>query len=147
MAVIVFPGITFDNANHGRDWVPLVSVSLRNDKKERPFLMLVDSGAFLTVLPQGMGGALGFRRVPNERVYQANSVHMCPVDYVKRNADLVVNGYVVPIRIGWSLSGDVAPVLGRLDLFDAFDIEFRQSTSEVIFKPLIPPSASGIRAQ
>lgn len=38
------------------------------------------------------------------------------------------------VRVGWSLREDIPIILGRLDVFDKFDIEFREKEGEVIFK-------------
>jgi hypothetical protein len=35
----------------------------------------------------------------------------------------------------WALSDDVPNILGRQDVFDRFNIEFRQYDKKVIFRP------------
>ncbi len=45
-----------------------------------------------------------------------------------------INDIILNVRIGWSLREDVPFILGRLDVFDKFHIEFREDENVVVFQ-------------
>ena len=44
---------------------------------------------------------------------------------------------VFSVRIGWALIEEVPFVLGRLDVFEIFDIEFKQSSRTAVFRTAV----------
>ncbi len=43
---------------------------------------------------------------------------------------------VFPVKIAWSLVEDVPAILGRLNVFDEFDIEFQHKPKKTLFKKI-----------
>jgi len=55
-----------------------------------------------------------------------------------KRLELKIGDVIINARVGWSLREDVPFLLGRMDVFNEFSIEFREREEKVIFKH--PPS-------
>lgn len=92
----------------------------------------IDSGADLTMIPISLGRLLGLHR--NERkVDKIGGIRgSVPVNYTK--TQMRIGEYEFQSRIAWALIENVPPLLGRADVFDIFNIEFKQCNEQVIFQ-------------
>lgn len=73
--------------------------------------MIIDSGADISIIPYTLGEDLGLH-----------------LDMEKRRDARV------EARVGWALTDDVPLILGRLDIFRSFVIEFRELEGKIIFR-------------
>ncbi len=133
--VIEFPFIEFETENIGKIFKPFSFVRL---EYKNQFLslypMLVDSGADITLIPRKTGVRLGFVEPKEGEVKELGGIAgSAPVVY--RTMDMRVEDVKFPCRVAWAQTDDVPPVLGRVDVFDKFDIELKQSERKVLFKP------------
>lgn len=103
--------------------------------------MLVDSGAFLTVLPYTVGAALGLVQDTTDLIEQARGFGGSDVSYVLKRLRMDIGPYAFEVRVGWAQTEE-AFVMGRLDVFDRFDVEFRQHDRQLVFRPLSSPETS-----
>lgn len=46
-----------------------------------------------------------------------------------------IGPYQIECRVAWAIGSQVKSILGRLDVFDHFNIDFRQSERRTIFEP------------
>jgi hypothetical protein len=53
-----------------------------------------------------------------------------------KEVELQIGGNSIHTRIGWALTDEVPLLLGRLDVFNEFDIEFSQSRRKTIFRKI-----------
>lgn len=91
----------------------------------------IDSGADITMIPLSFGKLLGFRLRESE-VQQIGGIRgSVPVIYGKTS--IRIGAAEFSVRIAWSLIEDVPPLLGRADVFDAFNITFRQHDGTIEF--------------
>lgn len=117
----------------GVKWIPTAIASIELANKKFTCEMLVDSGADITLIPRKFGEQLGltFDKV---EVKEVRGIGEGVVPYVVRKVKLIIGKYTFPVRIGWALIEEVPFILGRLDIFDKFDIEFRQHSRLTIFR-------------
>jgi hypothetical protein len=118
----------------GELWTPIVPVIWEHHGRIIVAEMVCDSGAFLTILPLTDGLNLGFTLQPHERVQSGQGAGASALPYVARRVTMRLGRYAVSVRIGW-LQNDLTPaLLGRVDVFDEFHVEFRQSERRTRFR-------------
>ncbi len=94
--------------------------------------MYVDSGADFTLIPYRLGKFLGFRH-EDEEIHEIHGINgTAPV--VFKTISTKLGNHEFQMRAAWSQLEDVPLLLGRLDVFDQFDITFRQNNKKVIFE-------------
>ena len=100
-----------------------------------PCFMYIDSGADFTIIPYRFGLMLGLRlEGPVEEVYGIGG----GIPIIIKRLELKIGDVIINARVGWSLREDVPFLLGRMDVFNEFNIEFREREEKIIFK--YPPS-------
>lgn len=118
------------------EWTPTHEVKfILDDGTESSVNMIVDSGADVTFIPKVIGEQLGLTRAPHEFVAEARGVGSL-VPYLLRQMKVNIEGKTIEIRLLWGQDEQIEDVLlGRLDVFDHFDVLFSQKKREVIFIP------------
>ena len=118
------------------EWTPTYKVKfILDDGTESNVDMIVDSGADVTFIPKIVGEQLGLVRAPHEFVEEAKGVGSL-VPYLLRQMTVEIEGKTIQIRLLWGQDEQIEDVLlGRLDVFDHFDVLFSQKKREVIFMP------------
>lgn len=119
------------------EWTPTHVVNFTLvDGSESPVEMIIDSGADITYLPKKVGERLGLVRSPQDLLFEARSVGSV-VPCVFRQMKVNIDGIMLTIRIIWGQDeqGEEEALLGRLDVFDRFDVLFSQKKRKVIFLP------------
>jgi Aspartyl protease len=132
-----FRGVRFRSMQRN-DWQPRTIVQI-NGQQIRQVEMLVDSGADLCLFPKQLGLDIGLSTTQGDVVYDAMGVGGS-INYVLRQVEMVIEGTVLSAPVAWlqsDLETDV--LLGRSVVFDMFDIEFKQTARQIIFK-LVNPS-------
>jgi len=56
------------------------------------------------------------------------------VPYILSTVTLKIGDYTVPLRIGWVMIEEVPLIIGRLDFFMSFSIEFREFENRILLK-------------
>jgi predicted aspartyl protease len=119
------------------EWMPMHIVNfILDDGTESAINMIIDTGADATYLPKRVGERLGLIRSPHDLIFEAKSVSGA-VPYLYRQMSININGIVLPIKIIWGQDDheEDEALLGRLDVFDRFDVLFSQKKRKVIFLP------------
>ena len=92
----------------------------------------IDSGADVTLVPLTLGKLLGFQ-VSDQQVSQIGGIRgSIPVIYERKR--MKVGECEFEVLLGWALVEDVPPLLGRTDVFEKFEITFKQSEGVVNFE-------------
>lgn len=73
-----------------------------------------------------------FPPTKNEIKYLGGIAGGVPVVY--RKVKLQIEEIKFSCRIAWAQTNEVPSVLGRIDVFNKFDIEFKQKEKKVLFK-------------
>lgn len=116
------------------EWMPTCPVVffLANGESTK-IEMLVDSGADVTFIPLKIGERLGFVKSLGESTLTALGVGS-EVSYLVRENKVQIEQTELTIHLLWGQDEAVNDVLlGRLDVFDHFDITFSQHRRKVIF--------------
>ena len=89
------------------------------------FYPYIDSGVDVTLIPLSLGKLLGFS-VDESEVQQIGGIRgSVPVIFTQ--AFIKIGEEQFSTRLSWALIEDVPPLLGRTDVFDKFNITFKQS--------------------
>jgi hypothetical protein len=118
-------------------WSPMYDVALRSSHGELPSCrMLVDSGADISLISQKAGNELGLQRSEEEELLSAQGIGG-RVSYLMRRLAIVIDGHSVSTSVAWCQDPEIDDmILGRKDIFDAFNIEFRQREGRIVFMPV-----------
>ncbi|MEW6104397.1 MAG: retropepsin-like aspartic protease [bacterium] len=95
--------------------------------------MLIDSGADITLIPKRAGDYLGFR-IEKETIREIRGIGEGALPYIIKPVQIEIGEYRIKGRIGWVLIEEVPFLLGRLDIFDQFDIKFDHLAKKVGFE-------------
>lgn len=116
------------------DWQPNYEVRLQHRDKVMDVMMLVDSGAELSLIPFKTGEELGYALADSESKLVAETIGG-NVEYVMRDIEMTINKkqFIAPVAWLQTDTGAAQLLLGREVVFDKFNIEFRQSEEKIIF--------------
>lgn len=128
-----FPGKIIESEQFGTIWVPTVTVEIKYQESSLSCEMLVDAGAYLSMIPYQVGIELGLT-ISNDEVMEAGGAGGASIPHVVKEVELQIGAYSIQSRIGWALTDEIPLLLGRLDVFDEFDIEFSQSRHKITFR-------------
>lgn len=94
----------------------------------------IDSGADVTLIPLSLGKFIGFL-MENEKIEEIGGIRgSVPVIY--KNWQVKIGDKILDILLAWALTDEVPPLLGRKDIFDAFEITFNQKKETIIFREI-----------
>jgi hypothetical protein len=113
---------------------PLARVKLIHGSMELTADMYVDSGADITLIPYSAGIALGFSLKPEDEIRRIGGVGGGKISIVVRRIKMRINGEELNVRVAWCMSEDVPLILGRLDVFDRFNVLFEDGKKTVFLK-------------
>jgi hypothetical protein len=111
---------------------PIANVFLKSRSNSWiEFHPYIDSGADLTMIPLSLGKLLGWG-FSSKKVEQIGGVRgSVPVIY--KNNLMRIGEKEFNARVAWSLIEDVPPLLGRADVFDIFEVTFKQKKGIILF--------------
>ncbi len=112
---------------------PIIPVTLIGPKRSVNIFMLLDSGADISFIPYSVGETIGLElNLANRREVQGIGEGSVP--YILSQVRLKIADAEISARIGWSLIEEVPFILGRLDVFQNFSIEFREFENRILLK-------------
>jgi hypothetical protein len=129
---ISFPCLVYRHETLGDIIQPYASVILRAGSHSFVGEFLIDSGADISLIPRGVGELLGLTSGEGEINDLGDLQATLPAVY--REVEMQIGEERLQVRLAWALTEDVPLILGRLDVFDFFDIEFRQRERCTIFR-------------
>ena len=98
-------------------------------------IFYVDSGADITILPRSVGELLGFELRDSE-IIDLYGVGESALSVVIKEIEMEIGEEKFKARVGWALTERVPLLLGRLDIFDKFEVIFNQQKGFIDFLPL-----------
>jgi len=131
--IVEFPYQSEKSKLFGTMLRPVAVVKLKQADRVVPVEMYVDSGADVTVIPRRLGEFLGFV-IEQGEISEICGIGDAVVPIIVKNTRMNIGEREFDARIAWAMINDVPPLLGRLDVFDRFDIEFKQNEKKVLFK-------------
>lgn len=128
----------------GEVWVPFVHVDVHVPKgPPRTLLLLVDSGAVISLLRRSMARLLGLQLEAGRRVELSSVGGRHSVAFV-HELDTQINGhsrFMVPFAI--AEKEEVPNLLGRLGVFERLQITFDGARRETYILPAVGPRPFG----
>ncbi|MDI6735247.1 MAG: retropepsin-like aspartic protease [bacterium] len=118
----------------GKIWKPYAEVELTKDDEPIPYRMLVDPGADITLIRKLTGEYLGLQIEKEDKIYELSGVTGESISVIIKEIRMRIGNIEFPLRVAWSMIEEVPLLIGRLDVFDRFDVELRQREGKVIFK-------------
>jgi hypothetical protein len=118
----------------GQIFKPVLRVTITGPGRGVDVWMLLDSGADISFIPYSVGEAIGLNLDPANRS-EVEGIGEGTVPYILSYVKLAIGDVEFPARIGWALIEEVPLLLGRLDVFQKFSIEFREFENKIIVNP------------
>jgi len=119
---------------------PTILATMCGPRGASEALFLLDSGADISLVSHSFGQQLGLTCQGALRG-ACRGVGPGLVEYQICPVQLRVQHIQLRVRVGWCLTDEFPFLLGRLDVFDQLDIEFRQSANSILLRP----AATGTR--
>lgn len=121
-----------ESAAKGKIKRPVADVFIKtNSGAWIEFHPYIDSGADVTLVPLSLGKLIGLSFDENN-IEQIGGIRgSIPVIYLK--TEIRIGGIQFSIQIAWALIEEVPPLLGRTDVFDKFDVLFKQKEKLILF--------------
>src|SRR5574341_568032 len=129
---IIFPYREERSKLIGIIYRPVALIELKSEFGWVPEWMYVDSGADISLLPRSLGDLLGFE--VTQDIQEIRGVGDSVVPVLIKNIDVRLGDEVFNARVAWSLIEEVPPLLGRIDMFDKFEVIFKQHARNVVFR-------------
>lgn len=116
------------------NWQPNYVVYLKHKQTKIKTIMLVDSGAEVSLISYKMGQQLGYQLADSESTLIAETIGG-NVEYVLRNVEFTIDNHQLIAPVAWlqTPTDTEQSLLGREVIFDKFNIEFRQAEEKIIF--------------
>jgi len=112
---------------------PVADVIIHANELKVEVAMYIDSGADITLIPFRFGKALGFRQHEAETIKHMHGI-TGSIPYLSRKAKLQLGNEIFEAEIARSLIEEVPPLLGRQDVFDRYEVVFKQRNKKIFFK-------------
>jgi len=135
MHEVKFKGKEIEIPEFGIKWIPTAEVRLIVNRKAYLCEMIVDSGADITIIPRSLGDFLRLS-FSGEKIHEIRGIGEGTIPYIIKSIEIKIGNYRIKSRIGVALIEEVPLILGRLDIFDNFNIEFRQKDRLTIFRKI-----------
>lgn len=131
--MIEFPFEKRYSRNLGQILKPIIGVTITGSKRSANIFMLLDSGADISLIPYSVGEAIGLEPNMANRG-EVQGIGEGSVPYILTEVRLKIENIEISARIGWSLIEEIPFILGRLDIFQKFAIEFREFENRILLK-------------
>jgi hypothetical protein len=118
---------------------PVIPVRIIGPSREAKVFMLLDSGADISFIPYSIGETIGLEFDIANRS-EVEGIGEGTVPYIISTVKLAIGDVEISARIGWALIEEVPLLLGRLDVFQKFSIEFREFENKIFLSPVTPPA-------
>lgn len=132
MASVTFPYREERSKIFGMIYRPVARVKFKSAGEWIPEWMYVDSGADITLIPQSIGDLLSFE-VNKGKIVDITGEGGGTVPVIVKNITMSLGKEIFDVRVAWALIEDVPPLLGRIDVFNKFDVIFKEEEMEVVF--------------
>jgi len=115
---------------------PRADIIIRNRKYRIQIFALIDSGADVTSIPKNVGEHLRLSRPKRNEVKKIRGIgNIKKIKYVERSIEIKIgDDDFFSINVWWLFNNEGEVLVGR-NIFDKFDILFKQNpTKQIIFE-------------
>jgi len=113
---------------------PYALVSLLYGERRCRRIMLIDSGADVSLITRQTGIRLGFTVPQADKVRYLGGAGGGRIPVIYRQVEMQIGAHLFSTEVGWIQSEQPLLVLGRRGVFSNFSIEFREFEGVVIFR-------------
>ncbi|HLC80566.1 MAG TPA: hypothetical protein VJG31_02230 [Candidatus Nanoarchaeia archaeon] len=106
---------------------PVVEVVYFNRDKEVEGIPYLDSGADVSLIPKSLGEFLGLSMEKGDSISEMKGVGEIGIPVIIKKINLRIGTKVLDTRIAWALIEEVPLLIGRIDIFNIFDITFKRN--------------------
>lgn len=131
--MIEFPFEKSHSRTLGRILRPIVGVTIVGPKQNVNVFMLLDSGADISLIPYSVGETIGLKLDMANRG-EVQGIGEGSLPYILSQVKFKIEDIEIPVRIGWALIEEIPFILGRLDVFQRFAVEFREFENKILLK-------------
>lgn len=131
--MIEFPFQKRSSEKYGHILKPLIPVSIIGPKRGVEVFMLLDSGADISLIPYSVGETIGLE-LDLSTLSEVQGIGEGSIPYLLGQVRIQIENLEILARIGWALIEEVPFILGRLDVFKAIAIEFREFEDKILLK-------------
>ena len=110
---------------------PIIPVTIIGPKRSLNVFMLLDSGTDLSLIPYSLGETVGIE-LDIENRSEVHGIGEGSVPYILSQLKLKIGKVEISARVEWALIEEVPFILGRLDIFQKFSIEFREFENRIV---------------
>ena len=132
--MIEFDWRAFPSSNFGMIYRPVALVTINGPVQSMISEFLIDSGADITSIPYEAGKYIGLTLKPDDRIMHLGGVGGS-IPYILRKIQIIIGTHQFSARIAWTISETMPYLLGQLDVFEQFHIEFRKNELKTILHP------------
>lgn len=111
---------------------PVARIILVNNEIEVPEHVYVDSGADVSLIPKSVGDILGFIIEKTDEITEIKGIGERSIPIIIKKVRMKIGEKLFDARVGWALIEEVPLLLGRIDIFKLFEINFKKEKS-IIF--------------
>lgn len=124
-----------EKSNLGVVLRPVADVKLEINGNIIEVPMYIDSGADISMIPLKLGKAIGFKQTPSDIIYEARGISG-GVPYILKEVFFILDEHKFKAKIAWALIEEVPILLGRLDIFNRFQIIFNEKQGYIDFEEI-----------
>ncbi len=106
---------------------PVVDLVYISGGKEVEGTAYIDSGADISLIPLALGEDLGLKIEKGDSISEMSGIGKGGVPIVIKTIKLRVGDKIINTRVAWALVEEVPLLLGRIDIFNIFDITFKRN--------------------
>jgi len=119
----------------GEIYRPVIKFEIETKLGWIPIIAYVDSGADVTLLPASFIKALEIK-VEEEEIKEIRGIGDAKVPVIIKDVRMKIGNVIFNAKVAIALIEDVPYLLGRENVFDKFEICFKQKEKVVYFKPV-----------
>lgn len=131
---IIFPYQKEESKLFGIVYRPVAEFKIKSPREWITVLAYADSGADVTLLPKSFIDLLGVAFEEGE-ITEIGGVGGGKVPVIVKEVDLKIGDETRKVKIAIALIEDVPYLLGREDVFEYFEVRFRQKLKSFCFIP------------
>ena len=128
---IIFPYRRERSKLFGNIYRPVVYVELKWRSEKIIQRMYLDSGADISLIPLSVGESLGLEITDD--IKEMKGIGNIPIAVVIKSINIRLCDKEFTAKVAWCLIEEVPPLLGRMDIFDKFEIVFMEKEKTVVF--------------
>lgn len=111
---------------------PIAEVVYINKEKKVREYPYIDSEADISLIPFSVGDYLGFE-VEKNKIQYISEGGSVKIPVILKNLKMEIGDKEFEVRIAWCLVEEVPPLLDRKDIFDKFNVNFKEKEEVIEF--------------